>query len=90
MSAQQLKQMQEQYRKMGMDPAQIQAMQQMMVMPGAGMSPAQIKQMQEQYRKMGMDPAQIQAMQQLMMAGTPGGAAAAPAAEATQPDSSAH
>jgi len=46
--------------------------------------------MQEQYRKMGMDPAQIQAMQQQMMAGTPGGAATAPAAEATQPDSSAH
>jgi signal recognition particle GTPase len=61
----------------------------MMMTPGAGMSPAQINQMLEQYRKMGMDPAQIQAMQQ-MMAGTPGGAAAAPAAEATQPDSSAH
>jgi uncharacterized protein YbaP (TraB family) len=90
MSAEQLKLMQEQYQKMGMDPAQIKAMQQMMVTPGAGMSPAQIKQMQEQYRKMGMDPAQIQAMQQQMMAGTPGGAATAPAAEATQPDSSAH
>jgi hypothetical protein len=89
MSAEQLKLMQEQYQKMGMDPAQIKAMQQMMMTPGAGMSPAQIKQMQEQYRKMGMDPAQIQAMQQQMMAGTPG-AAAAPAAEATQPDSSAH
>jgi hypothetical protein len=36
MSPEQLKQMQEQYKKMGMDPAQIQAMQQMMTgMPGA-------------------------------------------------------
>ncbi len=36
MSPEQLKQMQEQYKKMGMDPAQLQAMQQMMAgMPGA-------------------------------------------------------
>ena len=64
LSPTQLKQMQEQYRKMGICPAQIQAMQQMMVSPGAGMSAEQIRQIQEQYRKMGIDPALIQAMQQ--------------------------
>jgi hypothetical protein len=82
LSPAQLKQMQEQYRKMGMAPDQIQAMQQMMVSPGAGMSPAQIKQMQEQYRKMGMDPTVIQAMQQQMMAGTQAAEPDEPAAPA--------
>lgn len=65
MSPEQLKQMQEQYGKMGMSPAQVKAMQ---TMPGAGMSPQQMKQMEEQYRKMGMKPAQIKAMQQQMQA----------------------
>jgi hypothetical protein len=67
MSPAQLKQMQEQYGKMGMNPAQIQAMQ-MQGTPGGAMSPEQMKQMEEQYRKMGMKPAQIKAMQQQMQA----------------------
>jgi outer membrane protein OmpA-like peptidoglycan-associated protein len=87
LSAQQLKQTQEQYGKMGLNPAQIQAMQQQMTAsPGAGISPDQMKQMMEQYQKMGMDPAQLQAMQQMMAGMNPaiatGPAAAAPAAEA--------
>jgi hypothetical protein len=61
MSTAQLKQMQEQYAKMGLNPAT-------QPMPGAGISPEQITQMEEQYRKMGMKPAQIQAMQQQMQA----------------------
>jgi hypothetical protein len=65
MSPAQLKQMQEQYGKMGMNPAQIKGMQ---AMPGAGVSPEQLKQMEAQYRKMGMKPAQIKAMQQQMQA----------------------
>ena len=82
LSGQQLKQMQEQYAKMGMSPAQIQAMQQqMMASPGAGISADQMKQMIEQYQKMGMDPAQLQAMQQ-MMAGMNPATAAAPAVAA--------
>lgn len=82
-SAEQMKQMEEQYRKMGMNPAQIQAMQQQMIAtPGAGLSPEQIKQMQEQYRKMGMNPAQVQAMQAMMTSGAPG-AAEEPAAAAS-------
>ncbi|HEV2086396.1 MAG TPA: hypothetical protein VGR09_15065 [Gemmatimonadales bacterium] len=75
-SADQMKQMAEQYQKMGMNPVQIKAMQQQMQMaaaatpgtgmPAGGISPEQIKQMEEQYRKMGMDPAQIKAMLQMM------------------------
>jgi hypothetical protein len=81
-SADQMKQMAEQYRKMGINPAQIQAMQQQMqaaaagapatAMPAGGISPEQIKQMEEQYRKMGMDPAQIKAMLQMMTAASAG------------------
>ena len=81
-SADQMKQMAEQYQKMGMNPAQIQAMQQQMqaaaagtraaAMPAGGISPEQIKQMLEQYRKMGMDPAQIKAIQQMMTAASAG------------------
>jgi hypothetical protein len=77
LSTDQMKQATEQYRKMGMKPEQIKAMQQQMLTaapaaPGAGMSADQLKQMQEQYRAMGMDPAQIKAMQQMMagMSGT--------------------
>jgi hypothetical protein len=85
-SAEQMKQMAEQYQKMGVNPAQIQAMQQAMqqqmqasgagtpatAMPAGGISPEQIKQMEEQYRKMGMDPAQIKAMLQMMTAASAG------------------
>jgi hypothetical protein len=77
-SADQMKQMAEQYQKMGMNPAQIKAMQQQMqaaaagtpamAMPGAGMSADQMKQLLEQYRKMGMDPAQLAAIEQMMAA----------------------
>jgi hypothetical protein len=90
-SADQMKQMAEQYQKMGMNPAQIQAMRQQMLvaaagtpapaMQGASLSPEQMKQMAEQYQKMGMDPAQIKEMQQ-MMAGMNPGAAAGSAVEA--------
>ena len=87
-SADQMKQMAEQYRKMGINPAQIQVMQQAMqqqlqpaaagtpatAMPAGGISPEQIKQMEEQYRKMGMDPVQIKAMLQMMTAASAGGA----------------
>jgi hypothetical protein len=71
MSADQMKQMGDQYRKMGMNPEQVKAMQQQMQAsasssPGVGISPEQLKQMQEQYKAAGMDPAQIQAMQQAM------------------------
>jgi hypothetical protein len=89
-SADQMKQMAEQYQKMGMNPAQIKAMQQQMLMAAAGtpapamqgasISPEQIKQMLEQYRKMGMDPAQINAIQQMMTA-----ASAAEAEPSTPP-----
>jgi uncharacterized protein YbaP (TraB family) len=61
---------------MGMNPAQIKAMQQQMqaaaagtppmASPGAGISPEQLKQLEAQYRNMGMDPAQIKAMLQMM------------------------
>jgi hypothetical protein len=85
-SADQMKQMAEQYRKMGINPAQIGAMQQAMqqqmqaaaagtpatAMPAGGISPEQIKQMEEQYRKMGMDPTQIKAMLQMMTAASAG------------------
>ena len=85
-SADQMKQMAEQYQKMGMNPVQIKAMQQVVqqqmqaaaaATPGTGMlaggvSPEQIKQMEEQYRKMGMDPAQIKAMLQMMTAASAG------------------
>jgi hypothetical protein len=84
MSADQMKQVAEQYRKMGMKPEQIKAMQQQMLTaapspPGAVMSADQLKQMQEQYRAMGMDPAQIKAMQQMTagMSGTESEAVAA-------------
>ena len=87
-SADQMKQMAEQYRKMGINPAQMQVMQQAMqqqlqpaaagtpatAMPAGGISPEQIKQMEEQYRKMGMDPVQIKAMLQMMTAASAGGA----------------
>jgi hypothetical protein len=73
-----MKQMAEQYQKMGMNPAQIKAMQQQMqaagagtpamAMPGAGMSVDQMKQLLAQYRKMGMDPAQLAAIEQMMTA----------------------
>jgi hypothetical protein len=96
-SADQMKQMMEQYQKMGMNPAQIKAMQQQMVvaaagtpapaMQGASLSPEQMKQMAEQYQKMGMDPAQIKAMQQMMAGINPAAAAgsvvAAPSAAVT-------
>jgi hypothetical protein len=96
-SADQMKQMMEQYQKMGMNPAQIKAMQQQMVvaaagtpaptMQGASISPEQMKQMAEQYQKMGMDPAQIKAMQQMMAGMNPAAAAgsvvAAPSAAVT-------
>jgi hypothetical protein len=71
-SADQIKMMQEQYAKMGMNPAQIQAMTQQMTAaqtagtPAVGMSADQMQQLLEQYRKMGMDPAQLQAMQEMM------------------------
>lgn len=93
LSAGQMKQMAEQYRKMGMNPAQIQAMQMQMQAAtpgaaGAAMSAEQLKQMQAQYQAMGMDPAKIQAMQQMMTGATPGAveqpAATAPPAT-TQP-----
>ena len=81
-SADQMKQMAEQYQKMGINPAQIKAMQQQMqaaaagtpatAMPAGGISPEQIEQMLQQYRKMGMDPAQIKAMQQMMTAASAG------------------
>jgi hypothetical protein len=80
-SADQMKQMMEQYQKMGMKPAQIKAMQQQMQMAAAGTpatampSPDQMKQMMEQYKKMGMDPAQLQAMQQMMAGMNPAAAA---------------
>jgi hypothetical protein len=84
-SADQMKQMMEQYQKMGMKPAQIKAMQQQMqmaaagtpatAMPPGGVSPDQMKQMIEQYKKMGMDPAQLQAMQQMMAGMNPAAAA---------------
>jgi hypothetical protein len=95
-SADQMKQMAEQYQKMGMNPAQIKAMQQQMLvaaagapapaMQGASISPEQMKQMAEQYQKMGMDPAQIKAMQQMMAGMNPaaaGSAVAAPSAGVT-------
>ena len=96
-SADQMKQMAEQYQKLGMNPAQIQAMQQQMLvatagtpapaMQGASLSPEQMKQMAEQYQKMGMDPAQIKAMQQMMAGMNPAAAAgsvvAAPSAAVT-------
>jgi outer membrane protein OmpA-like peptidoglycan-associated protein len=96
-SADQMKQMAEQYQKMGMNPAQIKAMQQQMqmaaagtpapAMQGASLSPEQMKQMAEQYQKMGMDPAQIKAMQQMMAGMNPaaaaGSAVAAPSAAVT-------
>jgi hypothetical protein len=77
LSAGQMKQIAEQYRKMGMNPAQIQAMQMQMQAasaagPGAGLSAEQLKQMQAQYQAMGTDPAQIKAMQQMMTGATPG------------------
>jgi hypothetical protein len=81
-SADQMKQMAEQYQKMGMNPAQIKAMQQQMqvaaagtpapAIQGASISPEQMKQMAEQYQKMGMDPAQIKAMLQMMTAASAG------------------
>jgi hypothetical protein len=76
-SADQMKQMAEQYQKMGMNPAQIKAMQQQMQAAnpggtGAGISAEQMKQMQAQYQAMGMDPAQIKAMQRMMTSATPG------------------
>jgi hypothetical protein len=84
MSAEQMKQLQEQYSKMGMSPAQMQAMQQQMnATQAAGISADQLKQMEEQYRKMGMDPAQLQAMQQ-MMANMPSAAGAAGGAHAPE------
>jgi hypothetical protein len=85
LSAKQLKQMQEQYKKMGMNPAQIQAMQQQAVMqqtmqqqmmqqqmmaPGVRPSPEQVKQLLEQYRQMGMDPAQIKMIEAMLTGGT--------------------
>lgn len=94
-SADQMKQMAEQYQKMGMNPVQIKAMQQQMAasatpgtaMPAGGISPDQMKQMLEQYKKMGMDPAQLQAMQQMMAGMNPaaaaGSAVAAPSATVT-------
>ena len=97
-SADQMKQMMEQYQKMGMKPAQIKAMQQQMQMAAAGTpatampSPDQMKQMMEQYKKMGMDPAQLQAMQQMMAgmnpaaaAGSTVGAPSAPVTPAAEP-----
>jgi hypothetical protein len=98
-SADQMKQMAEQYQKMGMNPAQIKAMQQQMqmaaaatpgtAMPAGGISPDQMKQMLEQYKKMGMDPAQLQAMQQMMAGMNPAAAAgtavATPSATVTPP-----
>lgn len=93
-TAEQMKQMTEQYKKMGMKPAQIQAMQQQMqaasvATPGTGLSAEQLKQMQAQYQAMGMNPAQIQAMQQQMITGATPGAVEQPAAVAppapTQP-----
>ena len=98
-SADQMKQMAEQYQKMGMNPVQIKAMQQQMQMaaaatpgtgmPAGGISPDQIKQMLEQYRKMGMDPAQIKAMQQMMTAASAGEAepSTPPVQSAVAPDS---
>jgi len=97
-SADQMKQMAEQYQKMGMNPVQIKAMQQQMQMaaaatpgtgmPAGGISPDQIKQMLEQYRKMGMDPAQIKAMQQMMTAASAGEAepSTPPVQSAVTPD----
>jgi hypothetical protein len=93
LSAAQMKQMTEQYKKMGINPAQIQAMQLQMQAAtpgaaGAAMSAEQLKQMQAQYQAMGMDPAQIKAMQQMMTGATPGAVeqpapAAAPAPAAS-------
>ncbi|MEA2712917.1 MAG: hypothetical protein QOK27_878, partial [Gemmatimonadales bacterium] len=93
-SADQMKQMMEQYQKMGMKPAQIKAMQQQMQMAAAGTpatampSPDQMKQMMEQYKKMGMDPAQLQAMQQMVAGMNPaaaGSTVGAPSASAPPP-----
>ena len=91
-SAEQMTQMAEQYRKMGINPAQIQAMQQQMQaaaagpaatgIPAGGISPEQIKQLLEQYQKMGMDPAQIKAMEQMMTAASAG---QAPSTQPVQP-----
>lgn len=77
LSAGQIKQMEEQYRKLGMNPTQIKAMQQQMQAatpgaPGMALSEEQLKQLQAQYQAMGMNPVQIKAMQQQMQAATPG------------------
>jgi hypothetical protein len=98
MSPEQLKQIQEQYAKMGMNPVQLRAMHQMMAgMAGPrseqatgrmAISPEQLKQAMEQYRKMGMDPAQLVAMRQ-MMAGMPPASQTAAAAPLTTPAASA-
>ncbi len=95
MSPEQLKQIQEQYAKMGMNPVQLRAMQQMMASMagpssekaagGMAISPEQLQQAMAQYRKMGMDPAQLAAMQQMMASvAAPSGkqALTAPAASA--------
>jgi hypothetical protein len=97
MSPDQLKQIQEQYAKMGMNPVQRRAVQQMMAgmagprseqaRGGMTISPEQLKQALDQYRKR-MDPAQLAAMQQ-MMAGMAPASQIAAAATLTTPAASA-
>jgi hypothetical protein len=95
MSPEQLKQIQDAYAKMGMNPVQLRAMQQMMAGMAAGtrseqaaegmaISPEQLQQAMAQYRRMGMDPAQLAAMQPMMasVAAPPGKQALRPAASA--------
>jgi outer membrane protein OmpA-like peptidoglycan-associated protein len=82
LTAGQIKQMEEQYRKMGMNPAQIKAMQQQMLAASPATATAAISAEQQKVLQamMGMDPAQLKAMQGMSPA-TPG-AVERPAAEA--------